>query len=76
MVSFCGLEGLGFRVRVVSGLIINRDNWCDYMAQRGLVKPPDAPSGDWSEFPIVRGPIFGFPLQYGALHKVPPFWEQ
>ena len=34
------------------------------------------PHRDWSKFPIVRGPIFGFPCKYGALYKFPPFWEQ
>ena len=34
------------------------------------------PYGDWSKFPIIRGPIFGFLLKYGALYKFPPFWEQ
>ena len=32
--------------------------------------------GYWSKFPIIRGPIFVFPLQYGALYKFPPFLEQ
>ena len=41
----------------------------------GLWKPQQV-HGDWSKFPIIRGPIFGFPLQYGALCKFPPFWEQ
>ena len=34
------------------------------------------PYGDWSKFPIIRGLIFGFPLQHRALYKFPPFWEQ
>ena len=32
--------------------------------------------GYWSKFPVIRGPIFGFPLEYGALYTFPPIWEQ
>ena len=58
----CKLAGLGFRCRVeVLGL-----TW-----GKGLVSPSNIESlgdfrdilnGDWSKFPIIRGPIFGFPL--------------
>ena len=58
-------------------MITSRARGCRKQAKQGDSLGYDMAYGYWSKFPIIRGPIFGFPFLYGALYiYVPPFGEQ